>query len=63
MSIPRFFVSKDEIKGDFASITDKETLKHIKALRLRTKEKIILLDGDSEYDAQIEAYLSGCVRA
>jgi 16S rRNA (uracil1498-N3)-methyltransferase len=54
MSIPRFFVSKDEIKADFAIITDTKILKHIKALRLRPKERIYILDGESEFEAEIE---------
>jgi len=62
MSISRFFVSKDEIKGDSVSITDRETLKHIKTLRLGPKEKVIILDGNSEYEAEIGTCLPNCVQ-
>ncbi len=41
--IPRFFIEKEP--GDIVIIKEKETLRHIKVLRLKEKDEIILLDG------------------
>ncbi len=41
--IPRFFIEK--LTSDIVYIKEKETLRHIKVLRLKEKDEIILLDG------------------